>query len=63
MPKFQFHPCGNFKESYFKELTIFETDFGRLWLLIGLVLLFGIIPFVSGPYTLYILNTVGIYAI
>jgi branched-chain amino acid transport system permease protein len=63
MRKLQFHPCGNFKESYHNELTIFETDFGRLWLLIGLIILFGVIPFVSSTYTVYILNTMGIYAI
>jgi branched-chain amino acid transport system permease protein len=63
MRKIQFHPCGNFKESYHEELTIFETDFGRLWLLIGLAILFGVIPFVSSPYMLYVLNTMGIYAI
>jgi len=63
MRKIQFHPCGNFKESYHEELTIFETDFGRLWLLIGLALLFGVIPFVSSPYMLYVINTMGIYAI
>ena len=59
MRKFQFHPCGNFKESYEEELTIFETDFGRLWLLIGLGLLFGVVPFISNPYVLYIINTIG----
>jgi len=63
MRKFQFHPCGNFKESYHQELSIFETDFGRLWMVIGLVLLFGIIPFISSPFILFILNTIGIYAI
>ncbi len=63
MRKLQFHPCGDFRESYFRELTIFETDFGRLWLLIGLALLFGVIPFITSPYMLYILNTIGIYAI
>ena len=63
MRKFQFHPCGNFRESYLKELTIFETDFGRLWMLIGLVILFGVIPFISSPFVLYVLNTIGIYAI
>ena len=63
MRKLQFHPCGNYKESYREELAIFETDFGRLWMLIGLVLLFGVIPFISSPYILYILNTIGIYAI
>lgn len=61
--KFRFHPCGNFKETYQQELTIFDTDFGRLWMLIGLVILFGVIPFISGPYLLYVLNTIGIYAI
>ena len=63
MRKLQFHPCGNFKESYLEELAIFATDFGRLWMLIGLVLLFGVIPFISSEYNLYILNTIGIYAI
>lgn len=61
--KLHFHPCGNFKESYAQELTIFETDFGRLWMLIGLGLLFGVIPFITSPYMLYVLNTMGIYAI
>ena len=63
MSRFRFHPCGNFNTSYDEELTIFETDFGRLWLLVGLVLLFGVIPFTTRSYTLFILNTIGIYAI
>ena len=63
MHKLQFHPCGNFKESYHEEITIFETDFGRLWMLIGLLLLFGVIPFISSAYMLYIINMIGIYAI
>jgi len=63
MRNLQFHPCGNFKESYREELAIFATDFGRLWMLIGLALLFGLIPFISSEYILYVLNTIGIYAI
>ncbi len=63
MNKLQFHPCGNFRESYYEEIRIFETDFGRLWMLIGLMLLFVVIPFISSPYMLYVLNTMGIYAI
>jgi len=63
MRKLHFHPCGNYKETYLKDLTIFETDFGRLWLLIGLVFLFGVIPFICKPYMLYVLNLMGIYAI
>ncbi|RLB44193.1 MAG: branched-chain amino acid ABC transporter permease [Deltaproteobacteria bacterium] len=63
MRRLRFHPCGNFRETYQEELTIFETDFGRLWLIIGLILLFGVIPFVSSSYLLYVLNLVGIYAI
>lgn len=63
MRKFQFHPCGNFKERYEQELAIFETDFGRLWLCIGLLLLFTVVPFISGPYALYIFNMIGIAAI
>lgn len=63
MHKLQFHPCGNFNKSYHEEITIFETDFGRLWMLIGLLLLFGVIPFISSAYTLYIINIIGIYTI
>jgi len=63
MRKLQFHPCGNFKVSYHEELAIFSTDFGRLWMGIGLLLLFGVVPFISDAYMLYILNSIGIYAI
>lgn len=63
MKKFQFHPCGNYKEKYEQEITIFESDFGRLWLWIGIFLLFSLLPFISGPYFLHVLNTVGIVSI
>ncbi|MBN1850314.1 MAG: branched-chain amino acid ABC transporter permease [Deltaproteobacteria bacterium] len=63
MRPFRFHPCGNFKESYKDELAIFETDFGRLWITIGLLVLFGLIPFITSPYILFIVNKIGIYAI
>ena len=63
MKKFLFHPCGNYKEKYEQEITIFETDFGRLWLWIGIIFLFAIVPFVSSPYFLHVLNTVGIVSI
>lgn len=63
MRKLQMHPCGNYKEHYSQEIAIFETDFGRLWMCIGLVALFGILPFASGPYFLYVLNMTGIAAI
>jgi branched-chain amino acid transport system permease protein len=63
MRRFHFHPCGNFKETYKDELALFETDFGRLWVIIGLLALFGLIPFISSPYMLFIINKIGIYAI
>jgi len=63
MRTLKFHPCGNFRTSYGEELRIFETDFGRLWLVIGLVLLFGVVPFISPPYLLYVINTMGVFAI
>lgn len=63
MRKLQFHPCGNYKESYEQELTIFQTDFGRLWTIVGLVILFAVIPFISSRYVLYVINLIGIYAI
>ncbi|OGP66560.1 MAG: hypothetical protein A2169_14545, partial [Deltaproteobacteria bacterium RBG_13_47_9] len=63
MRKLRLHPCGNFREKYEEEITIFETDFGRVWLGLGLVLLFVIVPWMSGRYTLYVLNQIGIAAI
>ncbi|HPD55619.1 MAG TPA: branched-chain amino acid ABC transporter permease [Smithellaceae bacterium] len=63
MRRFSFHPCGNYRESYRQELSIFETDFGRAALIIFLSLFFFVVPFISSPYMLYILNTIGIAAI
>lgn len=63
MKRLQFHPCGNYKEHYGQELTIFETDFGRMWAFIGLAFLFGVVPFISSPYLLYVINMTGIAAI
>jgi branched-chain amino acid transport system permease protein len=63
MRRLKFHPCGNFKESYRSELTVYQTDFGRLWTLVGLFIIFVVIPFISDPYILYIFNIMGIYSI
>ena len=63
MRKLKFRPCGNFKERYEQDIAIFETDFGRVWVWVGLVLLFGSVPFIAGPYTLYVINSIGIAAI
>jgi len=63
MPRLRFRPCGNFKERYEEDITIFETDFGRVWLWVGLALLLLVVPFIAGPYTLYIINNIGIAAI
>jgi len=63
MRKLKLHPCGKFNEQYEEELTIFSTDFGRLWMWIGLFLLFAVIPFISSHYILYVVNHIGIAAI
>lgn len=63
MRRLRFHPCGNYNEQYEQELTIFETDFGRLWIWVGMFILFGVLPFITSAYILYVLNTVGIAAI
>ncbi len=63
MRRLRFHPCGNYRETYEEELAIFETDFGRLSTLVGLILLFAVVPFISDAYILYIINTIGIFAI
>ena len=60
MERLIFHPCGNFKQTYEEELTLFETDFGRMWVIVGLALLFGVVPALSSTYTLYILNHIAI---
>jgi len=61
--KIHFHTCGNYKEHYKQETTVFETDFGRLWICIGLVILFTVVPLISTPYLLYIVNMIGIASI
>ena len=63
MRKLHFTLCGNLKQSYEEELTIFETDFGRSCLGIGLIVLMTVVPFLGSAYFLYIVNTMGIYAI
>jgi len=63
MRRLRFHPCGNYRESYGEELRIFETDFGRAAMLCGFALLFLVVPFVSSPYLLYVINLTGITAI
>jgi len=63
MRKLKLHPCGNFKVRYEKELTVFETDFGRIWLWVGLFGLFAVLPAISSAYILYVLNIIGIAAI
>jgi branched-chain amino acid transport system permease protein len=62
MRKFQFHPCGNFRERYEDEMRVFTTDFGRLWAAIGFLLL-AVLPWSVSPYMLYVVNTIGISAI
>lgn len=38
MKKLSFHPCGNYRETYAEELAIFDTWFGRISLIVFLVL-------------------------
>ena len=63
MRKIHLHPCGNFRERYDRELTVFSTDFGRLWAGIGLMILFAFVPLLASPYMMYIFNMIGIAAI
>lgn len=63
MRKFSFHPCGNYRENYAQELTIFETDYGRIGLGVFLILFLFLAPLVVSSYMLYVLNTIGIAAI
>jgi len=63
LKRLHFHPCGNYSERYEDELAIFETDFGRTAVGLGLMLLFAVVPFITGPYLLYVINMIGITAI
>ncbi len=63
MRKFSFHPCGNYRENYAQELTVFETDYGRVSMAVFLLLFFFAAPFLVSSYMLYVINTVGIAAI
>ncbi|HNS56482.1 MAG TPA: branched-chain amino acid ABC transporter permease [Smithellaceae bacterium] len=63
MRRFSFHPCGNYRENYAQELTIFDTDYGRMSMCIFLLLLFFATPFLVSSYMLYVINTIGIAAI
>ncbi|MCX5873309.1 MAG: branched-chain amino acid ABC transporter permease [Deltaproteobacteria bacterium] len=50
--------CGDLKESYLEDEKIFQSLFVKICLATLLVVLV-IIPFVAGPYTLYIMNLIG----
>ena len=63
MKKIQLHPCGNFNESYDRELTIFSTDFGRIWAIVGIILLLAVPLMPLSPYLIYVMNITGIAAI
>jgi branched-chain amino acid transport system permease protein len=63
MRKLHLHPCGNFRERYEQEQTVFTTDYGRVWTFIGVLILLTIVPFIASPYMLYVLNLIGITSI
>jgi len=63
MRRLKFHPCGNFRETYEEDFALFDTDFGRLWVVVGLIILFAVIPAVTSTYGLFILNHIAIATI
>ncbi|HNY72367.1 MAG TPA: branched-chain amino acid ABC transporter permease [Syntrophales bacterium] len=63
MGKRIFHPCGNYHERYETQLNVYETDYGRFWTAVGVILLFTVVPLASSPYLLYVVNSIGIAAI
>ena len=50
--------CGDLKESYLEDEKIFQSFFVKICIAILLILL-TIMPFVAGPYILYIMNLIG----
>ena len=63
MRKLHLRQCGNFKEHYEQEQSVFTTDYGRLWTCIGVLMLLTIVPWLASPYMLYVLNMVAIASI
>jgi len=61
--KFIFHSCGNYHEDYASQLNVYETDYGRVWTAVGVILLFTAVPLASSQYLLYVVNSIGIAAI
>jgi len=50
--------CGDLKESYLEDEKIFQSLFVKICLWTFFVVLL-IVPFVAGPYVLYIMNLIG----
>lgn len=63
MRKLHFHPCGNYRETYASELTVFDTDYGRVAMALFAALLLLAVPYISSAYTLYIFITIAIVSI
>jgi branched-chain amino acid transport system permease protein len=56
------HNCVNFKSSYKEEMTLFTTGLGRVWFVLGLLVL-ALLPVVGNSTLLKMLSIVGIYSI
>jgi len=51
--------CGDFKESYLDDETIFQTLFVKFWL-VALLVFLCVLPWISSSYVMYIANLIGI---
>ena len=58
-----FHSCGRFKTSYREELNRFQTPLGRRLMMMGIICIFGLMPFLGNDYLLHLLNLICVYAI
>jgi len=54
--------CGDFKESYEKDMEIFQTKFAKAWLY-GFIIFLYIFPLFSSRYFLYLGNLMAIFVI
>ncbi len=58
-----FHSCGRLKTRYEEDLALFQTPWGRRFMVLGLICLFGLVPHMANDRILHLINMVSIYAV
>jgi branched-chain amino acid transport system permease protein len=58
-----FHSGEKLKTRYEEDLSLFQTAWGRRFMVLGLICLFGLVPCVASDLILHLINMVCIYAV